>query len=265
MKDSYDDTIYWIWFTKITGIGPVTQRQLIQTYGNPKEIFEYVKHDEINVKGISKECFTTINIVEAFEIAKRIFDDCDKTNTSILTCDSEYYPLMAREIKDSPVVIYYRGRLKKDWWGDAVVGSRRCYREGKERAIKLAKELGDSGITVISGMAKGIDSYAHTECIINGTYTIAVLGNGTDICYPNEHEKLMESIVENGAIISEYEPGVRPSKYSFPKRNRIIAACSRRIFIPDVGERSGAKITAALGQKYGREVVWGDECILHLR
>lgn len=121
-------------------------------------------------------------------------------------------------------------------------------------AIELAETLSDQEITIVSGMAKGIDSYAHTACLKNGGYTIAVLGNGLDICYPSEHKKLMEQIERNGLLISEYEPGIRPQKINFPRRNRIIAAFSDEIIVIEAKKGSGALITAQCGEKYHRRV-----------
>lgn len=139
--------------------------------------------------------------------------------------------------------------------GVAIVGARRCTASGKEKAVKLAYKAVTSGEAVISGMAKGIDSYAHTACLKTGGYTVAVLGNGLDICYPDEHRLLQQRIEENGALISEYEPGVQPQKVFFPCRNRLIAAFSKKIYIIEAGFKSGALITGDYGQKYGRHVI----------
>ena len=115
-------------------------------------------------------------------------------------------------------------------------------------------ELAEQGIPVISGMAKGIDSYAHTACLRAGGYTVAILGNGLDICYPAEHKILMQRIAEQGLLLSEYEPGIKPNAKHFPARNRIIAAWSNRVIIVEAGKGSGALITGDIARKYGREV-----------
>lgn len=107
---------------------------------------------------------------------------------------------------------------------------------------------------MISGMAKGVDSYAHTACLKAGGYTVAVLANGLDICYPNEHQKLKECIENEGLIISEYSPGVRPTKYAFPRRNRLISAWSDELVVVAAGKGSGALITAEYSRQYGRKV-----------
>ena len=124
----------------------------------------------------------------------------------------------------------------------------------KEKTVSLTKALVNKNCAIVSGMAKGIDSYAHTQCILDGGYTVAVLGCGLDICYPKEHDRLMSSIAENGVLISEYPPGAPPKKYNFPRRNRLIAAISDEIYVVEAGRNSGALITADYGEKYGRKV-----------
>lgn len=126
--------------------------------------------------------------------------------------------------------------------------------ESKQKTVSLASEYAQKQIAVVSGMAKGIDSYAHTACLNAGGYTIAILGNGLDICYPSEHHKLMRCIEEKGLLISEYPPGTPPDKYRFPRRNRLISSWSDKLFVIEAGRGSGALITAEYGRKYGHEV-----------
>ncbi len=123
------------------------------------------------------------------------------------------------------------------------------------KAIGIASGAANNGIAVISGMAKGIDSYAHTAALKSGGYTIAVLGNGPDICYPREHDRLYDTIASQGCILSEYPPGTKPREYLFPKRNRLIAALSDRLYVIDAGRNSGTASTVESSQKYGREVI----------
>ena len=135
-----------------------------------------------------------------------------------------------------------------------IVGARRCSQESKQKTVALASEYAQKQVTVVSGMAKGIDSYAHTACLNAGGYTVAILGNGLDICYPSEHNKLMKCIEEKGLLISEYQPGIQPDKYRFPRRNRLIGSWSDKLFVIEAGRGSGALITAEYSRKYGREV-----------
>lgn len=138
------------------------------------------------------------------------------------------------------------------------IGARRCTQEDKFRVAELTEKYVYDNTAIISEMAKGIDSYAHTACLKAGGYTVAVLGNGLDICYPSEHKKLMEHIVKNGLLISEYPPGTQPAKFRFPRRNRLISAWSDKLIVVAPGKGSGAFITADYERKYGRdvEVIW---------
>lgn len=152
-------------------------------------------------------------------------------------------------------MLYYKGQIDSDSIGVAVVGSRRCTDYGKKVALEVGDILAKHNIIVVSGMAKGIDSYAHTACIKAGGKTIAILGCGVDIVYPKEHIKLMEKIIEHGAVVSEYPPGIKPNAKYFPRRNSLISAFSRKILIVEAAEGSGALITGKYGLEMNREVL----------
>lgn len=158
-----------------------------------------------------------------------------KKNISILTIHNSLYPSRAKSISDAPVILYYKGTLKNLKETVGIIGARRCSQEAKQKVIAYTEEFTSKGSAIISGMAKGIDSYAHTVCIKNGGYTVAILGNGLDICYPSEHSVLMERIVENGLVISEYSPGTKPTKFRFPRRNCLIAAWSEQLVVRKCG------------------------------
>lgn len=190
----------------------------------------------------------------SLEKAKRILDNCNRFNIRIMTLNDIIYPKMASAIQDMPVMLYYKGVSCENTIGVGIVGARRCTQIGKQESAEIAKECAIKGIPVISGMAKGIDSYAHTSCILNSGYTVAVLGNGLDLCYPKEHQKLMEYISKQGMLISEYPPGTPPSAYHFPMRNRIISAWSKELYVIEAGKKSGAWITADYAEKYERKV-----------
>lgn len=159
-------------------------------------------------------------------------------------------------LNDMPVVLYVKGSLEINEHKRSVgiIGARRCSTEGKKAAVVITEREIRSDSVIVSGMAKGIDSYAHTAAIKNQAYTIAVLGSGPDICYPREHERLYEEIVLHGCIVSEYPPGTEPKNYSFPKRNRLIAALSDIVYVVDTGRKSGTFSTVAACKKYNRKV-----------
>ena len=157
-------------------------------------------------------------------------------------------------IKDAPTVIYYKGTIKKMEKTVGIVGARRCSQQDKRKAVKIAEYYTEKQNAIISGMAKGIDSYVQTACLKLGGYTVAVLGNGLDICYPEEHRLLMKRIEEKGLLISEYPPGTLPAKYNFPRRNRLISAWSDELVVISPGKGSGSLITAKYSENYGRKV-----------
>ncbi|MGH4049897.1 MAG: DNA-processing protein DprA [Clostridium sp.] len=179
---------------------------------------------------------------------------CEKLNIKVLTYGDSLYPTQVKDIKKSPVILYYRGNLIEESMGVAIVGSRRCTEYGKRLTVDAGKFLAQNNIPVISGMAKGIDGYAHTACLKVGGYTIAILGCGLDICYPKEHIELMQEIIERGAVVSEYPPGTSPDANHFPMRNRLISAWCKKLLVVEAGEKSGSLLTAAYAKEQNREV-----------
>ena len=172
-----------------------------------------------------------------------------------LTPGMPQYPALLKEIKNPPRELFFLGNveiLKSRCL--AVVGSRRTTSYGRNTAVRLAKRAAEAGITIVSGMARGIDTCAHRGALDAGGSTIAVLGCGVDICYPAENRQLKEEIENRGLVISEYPPQTAPQKYYFPQRNRIISGLSELTAVVQAGSRSGALITAELAAEQGREV-----------
>lgn len=167
-------------------------------------------------------------------------------------------PLPLREIPDPPTRLYCVGHAGAlDTPAVAVVGSRRCTRQGRDIAFALARDLGAQGMTIVSGLAYGIDAAAHRGALAGaGAPTVAVLGSGLDRIYPQSHERLAAEIVENGgALVSEYEPGTGPRKHHFPARNRIVSGLCLGVVIVEASDRSGSLITARLALEQGRDVM----------
>jgi DNA processing protein len=160
-----------------------------------------------------------------------------------------------REINNAPPVLYLRGSLEAgDEWAVAIVGTRRITHYGRQVAERIALKLANSGITVVSGLALGVDTIAHQTSLETGGRTLAVLGSGVDRIYPPKNRLLAEKIVENGAIISDYAPGTPPEATNFPPRNRIISGLSLATVVVEAGLKSGALITADFALEQGREV-----------
>ena len=169
---------------------------------------------------------------------------------------NEAYPDILINIPDPPVVLFYRGNLEKflTMPAIAVIGSRRCTTYGKKVARTLARDFVRSGVAVVSGLARGIDGEAHRGVIEAGGVTMAILGNGLDVCYPPEHARLSEKVLEKGVLLSEYPPGTEPARYRFPERNRLISGFSRGVVVVEAGRKSGTMITVNTALDQGRDV-----------
>lgn len=265
-----DDEIFlkYIQFSIIPGLGPVSQNRLLNICESLERCFE-LSFEELLARCNSAEKGVRIseNRIRSFvdqrnspsikEKAQAVLDACHKKNVEIVTLEENRYPARFKTLSGMPVVLYAIGNLKINQYehSTGIVGARRCSAKGKQRAISCAEEASVQHCAIISGMAKGIDSYAHTAALKNRGYTIAVLGCGPDVCYPAEHKKLYDEIISHGCILSEYPPGTKPRNYMFPERNRLIAALSDKLLVIDAGSRSGTRSTIESCCKYGRNVV----------
>lgn len=246
---------YWIWLRRLKGIGPIIEKRLLEYFGSPKKIYEACEEELLAITGIGTKLAKNIIINKSLEESFKELEKIHKYKIKLLTYNNPLYPKMAKENPESPTLLYYKGNIKENSIGVAIVGSRRCTRYGKEITMKAADYLAKNNIPVISGMAKGIDGYAHIACLKAGGYTIAFIGNGLDICYPKEHTELMKSIIENGAVVSEYPPNTKARPEHFPRRNFLISSWSKKILVAEAAEKSGALITADIAKKQGKEVL----------
>lgn len=247
---------YWIWLTQIPHIGCITAERLLEYFGNPKRIYEAEK-DELETMGrMTRRQIESIENNRSLDRAESILESCFKQEISILTKQDIRYPQRAKILKDAPVVLYYQGEMKDlDCMNTVgIVGARRCSQHIKKKCYELTEKYVEENKVIISGLAKGIDACAHTACINADGYTVAILGNGLDICYPSEHRILMDRIKEKGLLLSEYPPGTKPTKYAFPKRNRLISAWSDKVVVIAPGKGSGALITEGYARKYSRKI-----------
>ncbi|MHB8108544.1 MAG: DNA-processing protein DprA [Syntrophorhabdaceae bacterium] len=180
---------------------------------------------------------------------------CEELGVRIVTIRDNDYPPLLRQIPDAPLVLYVRGAFRPGPGMISIVGSRKASAEGMNLAGKIAETLSFAGITVISGLARGIDTAAHERALTGQGKTVAVLGCGIDVCYPPENKPLLEKIADQGLVVTEYPPGDMPLSFHFPERNRIIAGLGRGVLVIEAARRSGSLITARLGLEYGREVM----------
>lgn len=179
---------------------------------------------------------------------------CRHNGVRILAYTDTAYPQSLQNLSDKPLVLYVKGELPQANYALAIVGSRRCTEYGVRAAACFAQAMTREGIPIISGGAKGIDTAAHEACLQAGGVTVAVLGCGLDIVYPPENAKLFARIAKQGALVTEYPPGVPPAAANFPARNRIIVGLSQAVLVAEAGKRSGAVITANIAADEGREV-----------
>jgi DNA processing protein len=249
-----DPLAYWIGFNKVRGIGPARLRALLDYFGSIEQAWR-APADALVEIGLDRR--STANLVQArgeLDLAAEL-DKVRKAGVEVLTWEDARYPERLRMINDPPPVLYLKGELRPtDDWAVALVGTRKATSYGREATRALAGDLARAGVTIVSGLAKGIDTQAHRAAIEAGGRTLAVLGSGVDIIYPYENLKLAQDIVTRGALISEYALGAPPEASNFPPRNRIISGLSRGVIVVEAGEQSGALITAEFAADQGRDV-----------
>jgi len=250
----HEDLKYWIALKSVAGVGNVVFPALLEKFGSPQAVFGASAAGLAEVRGIAKETVKEITHFNQWDKVKAELELILKNKIDIITYQDKLYPEKLLNIYDRPPYIYVRGALHEDDINIAVVGSRQASSYGKYTTEKIGRELAQKGITVVSGMARGIDSAAHRGAISGRGRTIAVLGSGLDVIYPPENKKLYLEIIETGAVISEYPMGTPPRSSNFPARNRIISGMSYGVVIVEAGEKSGSLITARLALDQGREV-----------
>ncbi len=225
-------------------LGPVTFYKLLQKFGSTQTVLE-------NISSVKKVKLLSRNKAEA------IYKYCQQNNISIITYNDAHYPKNLLELNDAPPILFAKGNfsLLNNSPAISIVGARNASINGRKTASRIAFELTNNDVMVVSGMARGIDAAAHKGAMYannqKGT-TIAVLGTGVDIPYPDENQYLYEQIVEQGCVISEFAPQTQPQAANFPRRNRIVAAISSGTLVVEATNKSGSLITAQLAAEYGR-------------
>jgi DNA processing protein len=245
---------YWVGFSRVPGIGPVRLRVLLDHFGDVRQAWE-ASVATLQALGFDRRTIETfVTLRSKMNLAAEL-ERVSKLGVTLLTWDSPNYPSLLRNIPDPPPVLYIKGKLlPRDEWGLAVVGTRRATVYGREATRSLVGGLAASGVTIVSGLAYGIDTFAHRTALEAGGRTIAVLGSGVDIIYPAENRKLAGLITSNGAVVSEYPLGTQPEGGNFPRRNRIISGLSLGVLVVEGSKRSGAMITADYAAEQGREI-----------
>ncbi|MGB8690114.1 MAG: DNA-processing protein DprA [Microcoleus sp.] len=254
-----EERAYWLAWSQINGIGPILLQRLQQHFDTLAEAWTAKAGDLAQVEGFGKQTVeTTLQAREKINPEQFIQKHLIK-NPYFWTPADPDYPRLLLEIPSPPSVLYYRGNVDiKENQGItptvAMVGTRSPTEYGRRWTRKISMALAKSGFTVVSGLANGIDTEAHTGCLEAGGRTFAVMGTGVDIVYPQQNERLCDRILQQGLAISEYPAGTQPNKTNFPRRNRIIAGLSRATIVIEAPQKSGALITAYQANDFCRDV-----------
>lgn len=245
---------YWVAFSLVKGIGAVRFQALLNFFGDP-QIAWGAPTEALREAGLSEKVIENVVELRSAINLDQVWDQLKAKGITVLIQTDENYPRRLQELEQPPPVLYMLGELtSEDEWSVAVVGTRRVTAYGRQVAEDIAGTLARNGISVISGLARGIDSISHQAALHAGGRTIAVLGSGLDRIYPPENRRLAEQIAAHGALISDYPPGTPPEASNFPPRNRLISGLSLAVVIVEAGQTSGALITAAFAADQGREV-----------
>ena len=228
---------------------------LVEQFGTALAVLEAGPRALAKIKGISPDALKNISRFKQDEFLKTEHALCSALKVQVTTCWENAFPRILRQIPDCPVVLYHKGDIRpEDEAAVAIVGSRHATVYGRHMAEQLASRLAEFGITVVSGMARGVDTAAHTGSLRARGRTMAVLGCGLSRIYPPENEQLMEAITRQGAVVSEFPLKTEPWRYNFPRRNRIISGLSLGVIVVEARRRSGALITSRFALEQGREV-----------
>ena len=248
-----DETKYWVGFHRVPYIGPTRIDRLVRHFGDLGRAWQapVVELRRVLDERSVESLVATRAAISLDEEMERI----EGAGITVLTRASPEYPRLLAEIPAPPPVLYVKGEIiTEDAVGVAIVGTRRLTSYGREVTARLAGDLAAAGVTIVSGLARGIDGIAHHAALRAGGRTIAVLGSGVDVIYPPEHRNLAGQIVEGGALVSDYAPGRKPDAQNFPARNRIISGLTVGVIVVEAPARSGALITTDFAADQGREV-----------
>jgi DNA processing protein len=250
-----DDKAWWLALHLVPGVGRITFKKLVGYFGHPRGVMQASAGQLMRVSGIGPKLAQAITGFQTAAEVERELRAAKAVGCQIITQGDLGYPPLLKAIEDPPPVLYVKGDMGEPVApGIAVVGSRRPSTYGKVIAEQLSRGLSESGVTIVSGLARGIDSVAHLKTLEYGGRTIAVLGCGLSSIYPPENWQLAERISRQGAVVSEFPMRTKPERLNFPLRNRTISGLSLGTVVVEAGERSGALITAQWALEQGREV-----------
>lgn len=261
MEDRIQMNIYDLWFSSVQ-VSSRLKLNILKRFSSMEEVWMNVIRSNTLVD-LCKSKYENMNVISALKRAwekdqlELKLEYCYEKGIKSVNFNEDSYPSRLKNYEDSPAVLFYIGNVVKldKNLNVGIVGSRKCSIYGRNAAEIISREISKNNINVISGMARGIDSYAHRGAIKSNGYTCAVFGSGVDVIYPRENRELYKNILVNGAVVSEFMPGVKPISYNFPKRNRIISGLSDVLVVVEAAERSGALITADMALEQGKSVM----------
>ncbi len=249
-----DEKHYWVGFNLVRGIGAVRLQALRRHFGSAEAAW-HATPPELQAAGLSARLAERVAEVRSRVDLDKLWEQIAAQGIRVLTWEDDLYPPRLQEIEQPPPVLYVRGELlPEDHFAVAVVGTRKATAYGRQVTEELAAFLAARGVTIVSGLARGVDAIAHSAALKAGGRTLAVLGCGVDRVYPPENRALARQILERGALLSDYPPGTAPESSNFPPRNRIISGLSMAVVVVEAGETSGALLTAEFAAEQGREV-----------
>lgn len=249
-----DEKAYWVGFNLVRGVGAVRVKNLLDHFGKLEIAWDAPASALISA-GLPTRVVENFLVVRKQVNLEVVMQRVADSGVQVITWDDAIYPRRLKEIDQPPPVLFVRGSINvEDDWAVSVVGTRRVTPYGRQVASEIARYLAQNGVTVVSGLARGVDAIAHQTAMQAGGRTLAILGSGVDTIYPPEHRKLAEDISRQGAVISDYPLGTQPESRNFPPRNRIIAGLSLATIVVEAGETSGALITAEFAVEQGRDV-----------
>ncbi len=254
-----EDRAYWLAWSQISGVGPVSLKKIDKHFGNLAKAWQTPAENLAAIAGFGSKLINKIKQARSQIIPEKLLREYSQKNPYFWTPADREYPRLLLEIPSPPPVLHYRGQIKEEENQGIVpligiVGTRKPTEYGRRWTQKITKTLTQHGFGIVSGLAAGIDAVSHNACLEANGRTIAVLGTGTDLVYPYSNRKLYDRIGNSGLILSEYPAGTKPDRGHFPARNRIIAGLCRAILVMEAPIKSGALITARLANDFGRDV-----------
>ena len=249
-----DERVYWVLLSMVAGVGPTRFGRLLDAFGGARAAWG-AGELELAAVGLERRAVRSL-----LDLRKRLDPEAEwrrleRLGAAVLTLDDPEYPPRLREIADPPPVLYVQGALTiADEWSVAVVGTRRATAYGRQVVERIVGEVARAGVTIVSGLARGVDTFAHRAALAAGGRTIAVLGSGLDRLYPEENRGLAAQMVEQGAVLTEFPLGTPPDAQNFPRRNRVVSGLTLATLVVEADHKSGAMITANAAAEQGRDV-----------